>query len=254
MDNGYLNIPFIMEDIINDIKKIKTILVSKSVNAEDLYEIIFNNAELFKLIVEEIIKKTSLDSVSVVYSEIYDILIPYIRDTLAMDNLTITQSEIDDNHMILLNIYIDDIHYGVLNVLDRTYKMPNIDRMAEIEDEAQDLTNKINDLDNELMSAAIKIKYPKKAIKQDKKFRAAYILNKKKAIQQQRDIFFVKDIEKTNRENELAALNAEYEEYQNALENRYYDDKLNERLKDRLNIDVDTNFIISETENIIEEY
>lgn len=240
-----LNIPAIVDDVVESVKKIRKVILNEGyVKPEDLYDVLYTGAKSLDLIVENSIKKTSIDVAYRIYTDIYDALIPYLRDTLAIDNIKFIPTELNDNHRVLLDIYIEDTYYGVLDVFERTYKLPNLDRMMEIERLVAEKLPEYQSKENTLNELGYHIRNPKKLAKKDGAFMFQYRLNKKKAINSLKGDFYRISNELAGQQAELESLNQEYDELNSAiLVDRWYDEKLNDRLKERLNIEVHTELL-----------
>lgn len=221
------------------------------VDANKLYEKIMLDSGIFKTLIDEIMKKTSFEVIYEIYKDLYLTLIPYFKEVLVIDNIDFRfHDTLEDDHTLSLDIYIEDKYYGILNPINQTYKLPNINRIKEIEKRIEEITPEYQKIDEELTEIALDIKNPKRLDKKDKNLAIKRMFNKKSVEKDLKNSFLNVHNKKMQIEQEIAELTNEYEEYQNnIMTGRFYDEKLNSRLQDRLYITVDNSFKFNDNFN-----
>lgn len=249
MQEQYIGL--VISDLIANINYFsKVINGSPNVNAEDLYLKIKDNRDIFKLLIDNILKKTTTEEIITVYNKIYLMMIPWLKEVLAIEKLKFIFNEtLEKDHTLVMKIYIEDTYYGDFNPINGTYQLPNLSEIRKLEEEMLKAIPKITELESELTILAKKIQRPKDFFKEDTSFKASYIFNKKKTIEDLKRQFSACYTRKTELEKDIAKMNAEYQQYQDEiLKNRYYDDKLNRKLSEKLGAVIDNNLIFEDVE------
>lgn len=239
----------IISDLIDSINYFyKAISGVSYVDPKEFYKRIRENDEMFRLMIDNILKKSTVENIFGIYQDVYEILIPYFKEELAIDNLTfVIKDSLEEDHTLMLKVYIDETYYGDFNPINGVYTLPNIPRMKEIEQRILEISPKATEMDAELLELAHKIKSPKKFFSNDIAFRLAYTVDKKGVMDRLKKDFDSMYAERYKMGSEVSSLTAEYEQYEAEIsDNRYYDEKLTTRLFERLGVYIENELILND--------
>lgn len=248
----FSNVINIIDDMLENIKFFrKSFIGNSNIDALELYKKIIIEKEIFKIIIEETIKATSIEQGIKTYLDIYEILIPFFKETITIDKIQfIPQKNLNDEHILLIDVFIDNKYYGILDPINQTYKLPLIDKLQTIAEEINKKEKMLDNMNDDLYMAAYYVQNPKEKSKKDKSFIIKKLLNKKATLKKINKEFLDLYDNYNLIETEKKQLNAEYEKIQQEVYfNRIEDEKLNEQLEERLGIKI----ILADTPKITQK-